>query len=794
MKKDQEESVVLSKGFYWIEDDAHRWMSSSSEIVVIDNKKYEFLVLKLNSYADKPKKCKVYIKKQSDVYEEFDKLSIKGKTSVKIPLKDLSSIKIKGEYFRPDNDDRKLSFLFEGIILQKNDEILDLSVSEVKTGFDFGHKKTSGLEFADDKIRDKVYEKASLLPKNFDWENYAFEKGDKRIKTKSEAVEQFLVGKRITPIGEKPNKTLLVSTLLFMPDERSESFLKKSIPEIQEQLGNQINLTFVIRNNSLGEGSKKINKIISVLAKKGINIIYSEGDNLGYGKGHNTNFKKCSSDYFLVLNDDLNFLNFEWIKEAIILFEDSNKLALVGSDDSPKYINRLGFGKINKTEFSKGYVEGSILLTKSSIFSELGGFNENIEYFYFEDVDLSFRAKQKGYEIDYINAPHEHYRSNSAKKLNQETLSGINELNRAKFLSKWSIYLNAKKKLKNKELVILDSDGFGDLTDFFYPTSELVKRNKDKDLSIFVSNKKMNFLYDFLGIEIQNHKYNLSIKDYDQIYSTKDINFSVPLHTLDLISANFGLDQFSCEENNVKKHVSELELSEETKNLIKKELIDYYVIHLDSQRKGFEARQPSLKTFISSIELMGQKDIILIGDHSKEVDLEYEKYIKQNKNVIDIRKIVTVKDMAILISKSQMFFGIDSGPSHLAQLFNIPSYILYGPIHPLTKIYRYHNSGTFYKNDRSCGQYHRCTEPSYYYDVERDFKCVKINDKDLAESLDSYIKSNFKFDWTDYFESLRLRQREWCMLQIHNPFFANRLIKYAGQSTKQYIDDIIRRS
>lgn len=788
----KEEAIVLSRGFYWIEEDIHRWMSDSSEIIIVDNKKYDFIILKINSYAEEPKECRVLVKEVDKEYDEKKRFFIKGEANIKIPLKNLESIKIEGEYFIPDNDDRKLSFLFEGVVFEKDGNYTDLNIKQIKTGYEFGYKKMYGLEFVDEKTRDKIYEKSRLIPDNFDWQEYAFKEGNKRIKSESEAIEHLLVGRRITPFGEKPSKTLLVSTLFFVPDEKSESFLEKSIVEMHEQLSDQLNLVFVIRNNSINEGSKKINEIILKLKNK-MNIIYSEGENLGYGKGHNTNFKKYPCDYFLILNDDLDFLNFEWIKESIILFEDNEKLAFIGSDDSPRYINKYGFGKTNRDKFSQDYVEGSILITKSSVFSELGGFDENIEYFYFEDVDLSFRAKQKGYEVDYINIPHEHYRSNSAKKLNQETLSAINELNRAKFLSKWSLYLSNTKNLRNKNLIILDSDGFGDLTDFFYPTLELVNRNKDKNLSVYISNKKMNFLYESLDIEIQNCKYDLSIKDYDQIYTTKGINFSVPFHTLDLVASNFGIEEFSCEEKIVKKFVSELELSQETKILLKKDLSEYYVMHLDSQRKGFEARQPDLKTFIASIELISQKDVILIGDYSLEKDKEYESYIKQNKKVIDLRKVVTVKDMAILISNSQMFFGIDSGPSHLAQLFNVPSFILYGPIHPLTKIYRYENSGTFYKNDKTCGQYHRCTEPAYYYDIERDFKCVNIKDKDLADSLSKYINNNFKFDWTPYFDSLRFRQREWCMLQIHNPFFQNRLIKYAGQPTKQYIDEMIRR-
>ena len=789
MKK--ESSIILSKGWYWIEQNLYRWASDKSEIVVSDNSKYDFIYLKLNSYQ--PRKCSVFIKKIDKEFEKFDEFLINGKTKLKIPLKDCEKIKLENEYFKPDNDNRKLSLLLEGIELEKNNTTFLFNINQIKTGIEFGDEKTIGMEFSSSEARDKVYEKIGCLPHNFDWEDYAFKNGNKRIKSKEEAIECFLVGKRLIPPNQTPNKTLVISTLFFIPDERSENFLKKSIPQLYQELKDQINLVFVVRDNSLGEGSKEIKNIISSLSEQDINVIYTEGENLGYAKGHNYNFQKHNSDYFLILNDDLEFLNFEWIKEAIFLFEDNEKLAFVGSDDSPKYINSFGFGGMN----GKGdpdYVEGSILLVKSNIFSKLDKFNENIEYFYFEDVDLSLRARQKGYEIDFIKINHCHYRSNSSKKLNQEVLCAINELNRAKFISKWSLYLETKKRLNNKELILLESDGFGDLTDCYYPVRELVERNRDKDLTILISNKKMNFLFEGLEIKIENNKHALSIKDYDQVYSVKDVNFSPPIHTLDLVSAKLGIDRFSTNEKEIKSRIIGLNLSEDVKKLINKELGNYCVMHLDSQRKSFEGRQPSLKTFIPSIDSLEFENLILIGEYSKkDLDDEYEEYLKQNKKIIDLRTIVTVQDMAILIAGCDMFFGIDSGPSHLAQLFNTPSFILYGPIHPLTKMYRYQNSGAYYKNDSSCGLYHRFLEPSYYYDIERTVKCMEIDPLDLSKSLHEFVKNKFKFDWSVYFDSLRLRQREWSMIQMNNPLFNNRLFTRQDQSTKQYVDDMIRR-
>lgn len=792
MKK--EESIVLSKGFYWIEQEKYRWISNEAEIVILDNKKYDFIYLKLNSCEQR--KCSIFLKKTNQDFEKFDELFINKKNKVRIPLENLEKIKLENDYFIPPNgDNRKLSLLFEGIDLEKANTTFLLNIHQLRTGLDFGHEKTLGMEFSSDEARDKVYEKIGCLPHNFDWEDYAFKNGNKRIKSKAQAIEYFLAGRRLIPPNQVPEKTLLVSTLLFIPDERSEEFLKKSILQLNKELKNEINLVFVIRNNSCGEGSKEIKSILSQLSSEGLDIIYTEGENLGYGKGHNKNFEECPSDYFLILNDDLEFLHFEWIKEAIFLFEDNQNLAFIGSDDSPKYINNLGFGKINGSK-EPDYVEGSILMTRSDIFSKFK-FDENIEYFYFEDVDLSLRAKQKGYNIDFIKIPHQHYRSNSAKKLNQEAMCAVNELNRSKFLSKWSNYLNNKKPLNNSAVILLESDGFGDLADCYYPVVELVKRNRDKDLTLLVSNKKMNFLFENLKVKIENNKYALSIKDYDQVYGIKDVNFSPPIHTLDLIAAKLGIDDFSTDEAEIKSSIAALDFSEDVKKLpsFSDLLSNYCVLHLDSQRKSFEGRQPELKTFIHSIDVLPFDYLFLIGEHSvKDLDNEYEEYIKQNKKIIDLRTIVTIQDMAILIANAKMFFGIDSGPSHLAQLFNTPSFILYGPIHPLTKMYRYNNGGTYYKNDKSCGLYHRFLEPSYYYDIERTIKCMEIDSIGLSNKLMDFVKNNFKFDWTQHFDSLRLRQREWSMLQMNNPLFRNRLFLNQGQNTKEYVDDLIRRS
>jgi GT2 family glycosyltransferase len=247
-------------------------------------------------------------------------------------------------------------------------------------------------------------------------------------------------------------------------------------------------INFVIRNNTKFCEKKEVLDNIKKIKdkykdKKQVDILYEESHNLGFGKGHNENYLLKSCDFFLCLNDDIGMPDAKWLNQAIKILEEDKNVGIIGSEQSPQYIDKIfAFGKNKDVNCQKepDYSEGSILLCRSDLFKKLGGFDDIFDYFYFEDVDLCLRSKQIGYKIKNIQIRHQHFRSDSTKKVPKEIKNSYLEHNRAKFLCRWGKYLSKENKnLTNKILINIKSDGVGDIIDCYYPVRELIIKHKN---------------------------------------------------------------------------------------------------------------------------------------------------------------------------------------------------------------------------------------------------------------------------------------------------------------------------
>ena len=147
--------------------------------------------------------------------------------------------------------------------------------------------------------------------------------------------------------------------------------------------------------------------------------------NEGFSKGYNSALKKVSSDYYILLNSDVE-VSRGWIKLVISLMESDKRIAAC----QPKILsfnNRRQFeyagasgGWIDKLgyPFSRGRVfdfcetdegqyddsseifwaSGAAFFVRSSVYNELNGFDE---YFFAhqEEIDLCWRIKRIGYKV-----------------------------------------------------------------------------------------------------------------------------------------------------------------------------------------------------------------------------------------------------------------------------------------------------------------------------------------------------------------------------------------------------------
>ena len=201
----------------------------------------------------------------------------------------------------------------------------------------------------------------------------------------------------------------------------------------------------IIRNNNPRLDVTDFPKCLAELATchTKIHFLFFNGNfNVGFGAGHNLNFaavKKC--DYFIVLNDDLSFLHLNWLDEAFAVFDSRPKVGAIGASNNPYSVTPfLGNGVFNRhrNQWPLRYAEASILLVRAQIFAEVGQFHDAYDWAYCEDSDLSFRIQAHGYNLEWIEIPHEHWRSSSFSILPETVKSSIVEYNRSVLFSKWN--------------------------------------------------------------------------------------------------------------------------------------------------------------------------------------------------------------------------------------------------------------------------------------------------------------------------------------------------------------------
>lgn len=153
--------------------------------------------------------------------------------------------------------------------------------------------------------------------------------------------------------------------------------------------------------------------------------VYRNDQNLGFVKNENEGAKRATGKYLLFLNSDI-LLHPVWLDPAVEVLESSSKIGVVGiklvfppesanrasiqSCGGLYDLNRMPFHRyfgwlstdprVNRTE-RVSWTTGAALLTKRSLFEQVGGFDEAYGRGYFDDPDYCESVKSLGYETWY---------------------------------------------------------------------------------------------------------------------------------------------------------------------------------------------------------------------------------------------------------------------------------------------------------------------------------------------------------------------------------------------------------
>lgn len=192
------------------------------------------------------------------------------------------------------------------------------------------------------------------------------------------------------------------SVSVVIPNYNGKELLEKNLPAVlaaKEYSGNQIVEVIIVDDGST-DGS--VNLIKSKFPE--VKLIRHK-INRGFSSSANTSVRGSKGNLILLLNTDVvpekNFLT-----PAISLFEDPKVFAVSlhekGYGWGKGYFSggylELAKGEESGSTHSSFYVSGGSGVFRRKLWIELGGMDEKLlSPFYWEDVDICYRAEKRGY-------------------------------------------------------------------------------------------------------------------------------------------------------------------------------------------------------------------------------------------------------------------------------------------------------------------------------------------------------------------------------------------------------------
>ena len=189
------------------------------------------------------------------------------------------------------------------------------------------------------------------------------------------------------------------------------------INSIVEQYKNELDkeqFEIIVVDNASEDGSAQA---LLRLKIEGVKILENK-ENLGFAKGCNLGAKSAKGEYLLFLNSDTQIKDQGFLKMLDFFKKNENigilgaKLKNIDGTSQPSAgnfynlfnlffmslgVERFGFLRESPNEVKKvDWVSGASLMIRRKFFEKIGGFEKDL-FMYWEDIEICYKAKEKGF-------------------------------------------------------------------------------------------------------------------------------------------------------------------------------------------------------------------------------------------------------------------------------------------------------------------------------------------------------------------------------------------------------------
>lgn len=189
-----------------------------------------------------------------------------------------------------------------------------------------------------------------------------------------------------------------------------EKLLGECLTSLKKKTDYKNYKVYLIDDSGFGKISDSISKNF-----KDIEIIINKA-NLGFSKSNNLGIKKALRDYnpeyILLLNDDCEIIEKDWLTKLVKAGEEDKKIGILGCKIlyPDKTLQNLGgylkgwnilleSNEDTKDKFEVDHVMGACLMIKREVIDKIGLLDEIYSPYLLEDTDYCLRAKESGFKI-----------------------------------------------------------------------------------------------------------------------------------------------------------------------------------------------------------------------------------------------------------------------------------------------------------------------------------------------------------------------------------------------------------
>ncbi|SDG41758.1 glycosyltransferase [Desulfosporosinus hippei] len=233
----------------------------------------------------------------------------------------------------------------------------------------------------------------------------------------------------------------------------------------------QIKYEIIIADDLSSDNTKEISSYVE-------NFLHIRNEqNLGFLLNCNHASQYAKGQYILFLNNDTNVQN-NWLKPLVELIQTDDKIGMVGSKlvyaDGKlqeaggiiwKDASGWNYGHLDDPERPEynyvkevDYISGASIMIRTQLWKEIGGFDETFAPAYYEDSDLAFEVRKRGYKVLYQPKSvvvHFEGISNGTDTSNGQKAYQL--INQKKFYEKWKDILE-REHFSNGKNVFLARD------------------------------------------------------------------------------------------------------------------------------------------------------------------------------------------------------------------------------------------------------------------------------------------------------------------------------------------------